>query len=141
MLTFAITPTIQERRRQLRSRKLPVVGSRESRVGINLRHRLSLLKDLLQSEQMTIDTLTVCSPSSVLQMPGDGFTEQSCTVLILWMEQTTTKIKNDVSYIHFIYAWDLRKVKLENAKRRDVRFGWDQSWLRSKLCFRYSHCE
>ena len=61
-----------------------MAGLRERRVGVELRKGLALLEYLLQTEEMTVDTLTVCGPCSVLEMTSDSLAEEFGASLILY---------------------------------------------------------
>ena len=73
-------------------------------VGIDGGSRLALPEELLQTEKVTVNPLSVSGPRSVLQMASGSAAEKISTVFIL------TKIKQNVGGSEYVYVsrWHIR---------------------------------
>ena len=60
-------------------------------VRVDLRDGFTLLEQLLETEQVTVDALAICSPRGVLEVSRDRFAEQRGAALVLGMDNVSGK--------------------------------------------------
>jgi hypothetical protein len=63
-----------------------MVRPRKRRVFVKVRKGFSLAQHLFEAKQVSVDTLTVCCPSSILEVAGYRLTEQFRAVFVLFLK-------------------------------------------------------